>query len=327
MFDGKTILVTGASGLIGYNLVKRLMQGESVSLYVTGRSIQKLENTFKEFTNATNLHLCEYGYVLTHLYEYPRFDYVFHAAGPMERDVIINRPVDVIVPNIIDLHTILEYVTQLNKIGHICRVLVFSSVTVYQNHTEKDIVVKETDANSAQSLDNPMVCYSESKRMCEVLAQSYAKQNGLNVVIARFSTVYGPTKNVPDTAFYDFVKKALAGENIMLNGVGLPRRDNIYVDDAVSGLLTIAVKGESGEAYNISSNCELSNFKAMDEIAQTMQMVAAKEFGKEIFVMIPPFEERQPGVKMDNTKLSQLGWKINTSFDNGVFLTMKSLLN
>jgi nucleoside-diphosphate-sugar epimerase len=245
----------------------------------------------------------------------------------MERDMIINRPVDVVVPNIIDLHAVLEYAIQLKKLGHICRILIFSSVTVYQNHTEKDIVVKETDANTAQSLDHPMVCYSESKRMCEVLAQSYVKQYGVEVVIARFSTVYGPTKNVPNTAFYDFIKKALAGEDIMLNGVGLPRRDNIYVDDAVSGLLTIAVKGESGEAYNISSNCELDNFMAVDEIAQTVQIIAAKEFGKEISVIIPPFKERQPGVLMDNTKLSQLGWKIKTSISDGVFLTMTSLLN
>lgn len=325
MFEGKTILVTGASGLIGYNLVKRLMQEDNVSIYALGRSVSKMEQTFDEFESAANLHLCEYGQVIAHLDEYPKFDYIYHAAGPMEPDIVINRPVDVIEPNIIDLHTLLEHVVRMKQSGHDCRVIIFSSVTVYQNNTDQDLIVSEADTNCGEALNKPKVSYSESKRMCEVMAQAYIKQYGIDAVIARFSTVYGPTKNIPNTAFYSFIQKALKGEDVVLNGVGLPPRDNIYVDDAINGLLTVADKGITGEAYNISSNCELGNFMAVDDIATTIQSVAEREFGIQMSVIVPPFKQRQPGLFLDNTKLSQLGWRLKHSMIDGVVLTMRYL--
>lgn len=325
MFDGKTILVTGASGLIGYNLVKKLMQEENVSIYALGRSVSKMEHTFEEFANATNLHLCEYQHVIEHLDEYPKFDYIYHAAGPMEPDIVVNRPVDVIEPNIIDLHTILEHVVSVKQEGYDCRVIIFSSVTVYQNNTDYDLTVSEFDTNCGEALNKPKVSYSESKRMCEVMAQAYIKQYGVDAVIARFSTVYGPTKNIPNTAFYSFIQKALKGENIVLNGVGLPPRDNIYVDDAINGLLTIAEKGITGDAYNISSNRQLGNFMAVDDIAKTIQVVAEREFGIKMTVIVPPFAKRQPGLFLDNSKLGQLGWRLKFSMIDGVILTMRYL--
>ena len=325
MFESKTILVTGASGLIGYNLVKRLMREENVSIYALGRSVSKMEHTFEEFANATNLHLCEYRQVIAHLDEYPKFDYIYHAAGPMEPDIVVNRPVDVIEPNIIDLHTILKHVVHMKQSVHDCRVIIFSSVTVYHNNTDYDLTVSESDTNCGEALNKPKVSYSESKRMCEVMAQAYIKQYGIDAVIARFSTVYGPTKNIPNTAFYNFVQKALKGEDIVLNGVGLPPRDNIYVDDAINGLLTIAEKGITGEAYNISSNRYLGNFMAVDDIAKTIQTVAEREFGIQMSVIVPPFKNRQPGLFLDNTKLSQLGWRLKYSMINGVILTMRSM--
>lgn len=324
MFDGKTILVTGASGLIGYNLVKRLMQ-EDASIYALGRSVSKMEQTFDELASAAKLHLCEYGHVIAHLDEYPKFDYIYHAAGPMEPDIVVNRPVDVIKPNIIDLHTIFEYVVRMKQSGHDCRVIIFSSVTVYQNNTDHDLGVSETDTNCGEALNKPKVSYSESKRMCEVMAQAYIKQYRVDAVIARFSTVYGPTKNIPNTAFYSFVQKALKGEDIVLNGVGLPPRDNIYVDDAINGLLTIAEKGITGDAYNISSNRQLGNFMAVDDIAKTIQVIAEREFGIKMTIIVPPFKKRQPGLFLDNTKLSQLGWSLKCSMIDGVVLTMRYL--
>ena len=325
MFEGKNILVTGASGLIGYNLVKRLMQEENISIYALGRSVSKMEHTFEEFTGAANLHLCEYGQVIAHLDEYPKFDYIYHAAGPMEPDIVVNRPVDVIEPNIIDLHTILEHVVSMKQEGYDCRVIIFSSVTVYQNNTDYDLTVSESDTNCGEALNKPKVSYSESKRMCEVMAQAYIKQYGVDAVIARFSTVYGPTKNIPNTAFYSFIQKALKGENIVLNGVGLPPRDNIYVDDAINGLLTIAEKGITGDAYNISSNRQLGNFMAVDDIAKTIQVVAEREFGIKMTVIVPPFATRQPGLFLDNSKLGQLGWRLKFSMIDGVILTMRYL--
>lgn len=319
----KNILVTGATGLIGYNLVKRLLQDEEAMVFAAGRSMSKLESTFDEFKGSSNLQLCVYRDVIENIDSYSAFDYIYHAAGPMERDIILNRSVDVVTPNIIDLHSIMEYAVRQKQQNHSCRVVIFSSVTVYQNNTTEDIVVSESDTQVAQTLDNPMVCYSESKRMSEVIARAYAKQYGIDVVIARFSTVYGPTKNIPDTAFYNFIRNALAGEDITINGVGLPRRDNIYVDDAVEGVILVAEKGVCGEAYNVSSNETLGNYMAVDEIAKLICVTANRHNGSNSQVYVPASETRTPGLIMNNSKLSQLGWQMKYSINDGIILTMR----
>jgi len=322
-FETKTVLITGATGLIGSNLVDRIMKSGVAKLIVTGRKKNKLEKTFPDYMGNEAFQVIEHDASTPYPEEIRDVDFIFHAAGPMERNIVMNYPVSIILPNVLGTINTLEFLRkQEAETGRKGRAIIFSSVTVYNNPTKEDYVAVEDETNLAQSLDGPTVCYSESKRMSEVIAKSYVKQYGVDAVIARFSTVYGPTRNVPDTAFYEFVKKSIAGEDIIVNSNAAPRRDNIYVNDAIDGLITITLQGESGESYNISSNGELGNYAAVDEIAQ----ITANSSGKGSRVC---FREvlslKKVGLKLDNTKLKALGWYVKYNIEEGIWETIKSI--
>ena len=322
-FKDKSVLITGATGLIGSNLVDRLMQADIAKLIVTGRSKKKLELTFPEYSGDERLVIVEHDASTPYPDSIKNIDFIFHAAGPMERNIVMNCPVSVILPNVLGTINVLEFLKkQKVETGRKGRAIIFSSVTVYNNPSNKDYVAVENETCFAQSLDAPTACYSEAKRMSEVIAKSYVKQYGIDAVIARFSTVYGPTKNVPETAFYEFIKKSIAGEDITINSNAAPRRDNIYVADAINGLLTLTQHGENGHSYNISSNGELGNYAAVDEIAQT----AIKESGNLCNVNYKSINQsNKAGLRLDNAKLKKLGWNVCYSLNEGVLNTIKSM--
>ena len=109
----------------------------------------------------------------------------------------------------------------------------------------------------------------------------------------------------------------------------LPKRDNIYIDDAVNGLLLICTKGVRGEAYNISSNGDLDNFAAVDEIAEAVAKVANEEHGKNAKVKYdnPSTKPRGAGVKLDNEKLRGLGFTLELSMEKGIRETIHRYTN
>ena len=322
-FKDKSVLITGATGLIGSNLVDRLMQSDIAKLIVTGRSKKKLESTFPEYVEDERFVVVEHDASTPYPEDIKDIDFIFHAAGPMERNIVMNYPVNVILPNVLGTINTLEFLrNQEKEIGRKGRAIIFSSVTVYNNPTKEDYVAVEEETSYAQSLDAATACYSESKRMSEVIAKAYVKQYGVDAVIARFSTVYGPTRNVPDTAFYEFIKKSIAGEDITVNSNAAPRRDNIYVDDAIEGLITITLKGKTGESYNISSNGEKGNYVAVDEIAQVSAGIAAHN--SQVFFK-SKVESNKSGLRLNNSKIRGLGWSVSTSLDEGVLSTIKAL--
>lgn len=328
-FEGKTILITGATGLLGTHLVKRFLDYKDCTIVALGRSIEKLDEVFKNYQGKGKLVLMK-GDVSDRIPVYENdFDYIFHAASPIAGDIIRNYPVSVIKPNILGTINCLEYLKQKKEeSGLNCKMVVFSSATVYSNTTSKDCRVSEEETSVADTLDSANAPYSESKRMAEVIARAYAKQYDVQVFIARFSYLYGYSKQAPNTAFYEFINNSLHGEGLLLNSDGAPKRDNIYVDDAVNGLLCLIEKGIAGESYNISSGGDLNNYAAIDEIAEAISKAANKNIiGSKISVSFREHsEERKPGIVLDNGKLKALGWRIENSLEEGVNKTFISYI-
>lgn len=327
IFQNKTVLVTGATGLIGSNLVDRLMQCDTTKVIVTGRNKKKLESTFCQYLDNGNFTMVEHDVTEPIPASITNIDYIFHAAGPMERDIILSKPVNVLLPNIIGLIHFMEFLKkQYAETAKKGRIIIFSSVTVYSNPTDADYCVNEDATNIADSLDSPTASYSESKRMTEVIAKSYFKQYCIDTVIARFSTVYGFAKNIPNTAFYEFIDKAMKGEDIILKSSGFAKRDNIYIDDAIKGLLVIAEKGLSGESYNISSGGDKGNFVGVDEIAEVIALQTARVLcNPKVKVVVSEVSPQRPGLMLDNSKLKGLGWDVYFNLDDGILETIKLL--
>lgn len=325
MFKEKNILITGATGLIGSHLANRLSE-EKANLILVGRNIQKLDSVFENNDNIQKV-ACDIAVSLPD--NLPELDYIFHAAGPISGNDIKQYPVNLIKANIFGLMNCFEFLKkQKETTGKMGRIIVFSSATVYGiNKQDKDISIKEEETETADSLDFIQSIYSESKRIVEVIAKSYHKQYKLETVIARIAYAYGYTKFAPQTAFYEFIKKAINGEDIVLNNPQIPRRDNIYADDIVSGLLLLAENGISGESYNLSSNGEEDNFKGMDEMANIIVNCVNKKLGKNIRVIEPENKNRKPGTMLNNSKIKSLGWKVNTNIVTGIEKTVEKFID
>lgn len=324
-FKEKTVAITGATGLIGTHLVNKLITFDNTRIVCIGRNKSKLENVFKDFLANDRLSFveCDVADKFPNICE--NVDYIFHAASPIAGEIIREQPVSVIKPNIMGTFNCLDYLKKQGK----GRMVVFSSATVYANTTTSDFIASEDKTSIADTLDATNAPYSESKRLCEVMAKAYYKEHGVETLIARFSYMYGYTNQMPNTAFYEFIKRIIAGEDIILNNAGMPRRDNIFIDDAVNGLLTLCTNGKVGESYNVSSGGDNGNFAAIDEIAQIMADVAYELRSNKRSAIIYKSKpcERKAGLILNNDKLKALGWKVNNSLRDGICQTMKAYLN
>jgi len=325
MKNKKVFLVTGATGLLGSNIIEKLLYMDNVFIIALSHNKLKLKKMFDKYDDASLIYVekdMRFPFDLhSILFNHP-VDAVFHAAGPMSYKMINESPVDVINPNLIALTSILEgLVTQKHDLGISGRVVIFSSVTVYNGSNKgNDIIVNESDTNCSNGLDETYAVYSESKRMSEIIAKAYAKQYSIDIVIARLSTVYGATLFPPETAFFEFINNALLCKDIYIKNADLPKRDNIYIDDAVKGLFTILEKGKTGEAYNISSGGRFDNFSSIDEIAEIIAKITNEVFKKEIKVIYesPKSQFRKPGIILDNRKLESIGWKLSIGLYDGL---------
>lgn len=315
IYKDKTVVVTGASGLIGSNLVNRLMQFDGVKMVVVGRSAKKLESVFSQHVEKNNFKIVEHDINNPIPDNFGQIDYLYHAASPISGETIQKEPVSVISTNLCGVLNCLDYLKKQKVVTSVKGTLiVFSSATVYGKMQEGDESALESATQLADSLDHPNAPYSESKRMIEVVARAYHKQYEIAVKIARFSYIYGYTAVPPKTAFYGFIQKALNGEDMVFQKSGFGRRDNIYIDDAIEGLLYMTEYGTEGEAYNISSGGDGGNFAAIDEMADCIAEAASNG----VKVVIAPTESRAGGIALGNEKLKALGWSVKTSLKDGI---------
>lgn len=323
VFDNKRILVTGATGLLGSNLVRRLLAMNTGSIIAVGRSMSKLESVLGDCGEKVTL--LQHDITQSLPTDVGQIDYIFHAAGPIGGKIIIETPADVVLSNVMGTINCLEYLKHQNEKGVF---VAFSSATVANYKCNEDSSFDETETELTNSLDAAYAPYTESKRMVEVLANSYYWQYGIPILIGRFSYVYGYSKSMPRTAFFDFIQNAIDGEDVVMTAPVDEKRDNIYVDDAIDGLLRICEKGKYGEAYNISSNGELGNFASMVDIARVIVATKnARTPEKPIQLILKKDPIKKPGIMLNNSKLANLtgGAVVKVSINQGVSAVMDAM--
>ena len=133
IFSNKTIIVTGASGLIGSNLVTKLLEDKTTKVIAIGRNQKKLSYVFENHIDNRNLKLLEHN-ISAPLELNESIDYIFHAAGPIAGNIIRETPVDVILPNILGTLNIMKFMSLQRKEKNIdAKLIIFSSATVYGN--------------------------------------------------------------------------------------------------------------------------------------------------------------------------------------------------
>lgn len=166
--------------------------------------------------------------------------------------------------------------------------------------------------------------YPESKRLSEALCNAFEAQKEQDFVIGRFSRVYGPTMGIDDSkAIAQFIRKAAAGEDIVLKSDGNQLYSYTYVVDAAVAALYLLLYGKSGEAYNVADeNSEIT--------LKDLAGILAEAAGSRVVFELPDAVE-QAGYStatkalLDTKKINELGWRAKTPIKEGLEKTVQIL--
>ena len=321
---GKSVLLSGATGLVGSFLVDVILTKNSGDLdctvYALGRSEEKAKSRFSKWLN--DQHLLFFPYDINKPVKRPdlgTIDYVLHMASNTHPMQYSTDPIGTITTNIVGVQNMLEFAVE----HHATRFAFTSSNEIYGEN--RGDVERFTEDYCGYINSNTMRAgYPESKRCGEALCQAYKAQKGLDVVIPRPTRSYGPTMLMSDTkAISQFIRKGIAGEDIVLKSEGTQYYSYTYVADAVSGLLYVLLKGENGEAYNIAD-------ERSDIMLKDLAGVIAGIAGKKVVFETPDAVEAAgystaTKARLDGSKLKRLGWTANYGIQSGMRRTIEIL--
>jgi dTDP-glucose 4,6-dehydratase len=171
---------------------------------------------------------------------------------------------------------------------------------------------KETDAL------NPSSPYSAAKAAGELLVPAYVRTFGVDAAVTRGSNTYGPNQ-YPEKFIPLFVTNALDGEPLPLYGDGRQVRDWLYVEDHCAGIELVLREGAPGEAYNVGASHEQEHENI--EVAQRILELTGADASLLRRVDDRPGHDRRYSI--DTSKLHALGWKTQTSFEDGLRATFE----
>lgn len=315
---GKTVLVTGATGLIGVHLIDVLMALDNVQIYAVGRSKSKAFSRLGEYFNNPLFHFIEQD-VCQEFSDDVYADYVIPAASNTHPLAYSQYPIETIMINVKGAENALELACRCNA-----TLLYMSSVEVYGEALTNEPVAE--DYTGKLNLSTSRSCYTESKRVSEALCQSYISEKGAKAKIVRLSRIFGPTMLDSDTkASSQFIKKAIEREDIILKSKGEQYFSYTYASDAVAAMLYVMLHGEYGKAYNISNSACNVHLKDFAQMCSTYS-------GKSVIFEMPSESEKKgfsiaTNATLDNTRLVNLGFKPLYGMEDAIRRTIEILRN
>ena len=262
--NGKTILVTGAAGFIGANLVKRLLADIPTAIIIGIDSVNDYYDVrLKEYRLEELNKSAHFTFIKGNIADKELIRSVFEKYKPA---VVVNlaaqagvrysitNPDAYIESNLIGFFNILEACRHY-PVEHL---VYASSSSVYGSN-------KKVPYSTEDKVDNPVSLYAATKKSNELMAHAYSKLYNIPATGLRFFTVYGPAGR-PDMAYFGFTNKLVNGETIKIFNYGNCKRDFTYVDDIVEGVVRVMQgapdkkNGEDGlpippyAVYNIGNN-------------------------------------------------------------------------
>ena len=324
---GSSILLSGATGMIGSLLVDAILyknekEGLDCQVIALGRNESKAKMRFGHgwYSPFFQFVECDVNKAET-MPDDLHAEYVLHLASNTHPVAYATDPIGTITANIIGTQNMLDLAVRCGA----KRFLFASSNEIYGENRGDTELFDESycgyiDCNTLRA------GYPESKRCGEALCQAYKKQKGMDVVIARLTRSFGPTLQLTDSkALTQFLKNGLNKENIVLKSAGTQYYSYTYAADAVTGLLTVLLQGESGAAYNVADqSCDIQ----LKDLAKMIADIA----GTEVIFDLPNETEaagfsKATKARLDGGKLKGLGWDPRFSLKDAVRKTMSILGN
>ncbi len=319
--SGRSILITGANGLIATYIIRYLVYinerflPRPVKIYALIRDISQALDKYSDLLKKDYFNLIVQD-VKDEVKEiYP--DYILHLASQASPQWFNRDPLGVIDANTVGTKNMLLLAKRANS-----KVLFISSGEVYGQ--TKIFPTTESDYGFID-LQDTRSCYAEGKRLAEVLCVCAVKQWAVDVKIARPFHSYGPGMNLQNDhrVFANFVRNIVQGEEITMYSDGSAVRSFLYLQDVVEGFFTVLFQGAVGEAYNVAGSTGVS-------IMELAEMLVGLFPEKQLKVVkkISPNREYMPSKITRNvadvSKLEALGWKQQVSLEEGFRRTIKS---
>lgn len=304
---GKTVMITGATGLIGSAVTDLLIfynesHDEKIRILSAGRNRERTERRFGSYSQAPYFSFADYDAAAGRLNASERADYIIHCASNAYPALIVKEPVETIACNIAGTAALLDYAAKNNS----KRLLFVSSSEVYGKKEGAD-PFSETEYGWIDLL-NHRNSYSVAKRAAETLCVSYSEEYGVETVIARPGHIYGPTASLSDNRVSSmWAYDAARGKDIVMKSDGMQLRSYCYCLDCAAAILTVLLLGETKEAYNIS-NCD-----SVVTIRQMAEMLASAADVKLIREKASDEEKKgfnpMSNSSLESSKLEALGWR------------------
>lgn len=326
-FRNKTVLITGASGMLpSYMALTLLALNEEwkydIQVMALVRNKKKAESVFKDYLTSPCLRIIIQD-VSQQIMLDEKVDYIIHAASQASPKYYGTDPVGTLNANIIGTHNLLEYARDHSVEGF----LFFSTGGVYGNFPSQDLEIKEDKYGLIDPL-NVRSCYFESKKMAENMCACYAYQYGVPTKIIRIFHTLGPNIDINDgRAFSDFCKAIVENNDIVLRSDGSAKRTFLYVSDAIPAYFKVLLDGDVAQAYNVgSSSQEIS----MRDLAKLLVSLFPEKNLKVVHDIDP---ESITYTKMKNPvnrvipntdKMKALGWKESMTVKDAFVRTIDS---
>lgn len=304
--SGSTILVTGATGLLGSMIVRCLvklneMYDSRIHIVAIARDSHKITamNTGKRIDwickDVKDMTLADLRNV--------KADFIFHCASPTTSDFFTRCPVETINTIFQGTQALLCYASLVNTVKG---VLYVSSIESYGAIGKDGKEVTERDSGYIDPA-NTRSSYSLGKKMAECLCYSYAEEYGVPVKIARLTQTFGAGVSLQDSrVFAQFAKSIINEEDIILHTKGESSKSYCYTIDAILAFFYILLKGKRGEIYNVANT---SSYMSVYELAQFLSnnfnphcRIRVDEQGKTSYAP-------STRLRLSTEKLESLGWK------------------
>lgn len=335
------ILVTGGAGFIGSALVRYLIHEKSFSVINVDKltyasNLKSLESVGgSPLYNFEQVDICD-GVAMEAIFKKYRPNAVMHLAAESHVDRSISGPLDFVTTNVVGTSVLLEksreYWCSLEgeakssfRFHHISTDEVYGDLAHPDDEPNGAVLPLFTEQTSYA----PSSPYSASKASSDHLVRAWSRTYGIPVVITNCSNNYGPYQ-FPEKLIPIVILNALKGKPLPIYGKGNQIRDWLYVDDHVSGLVSVILNGKVGETYNIGGNNEVRNIDVvkticaiLDEIRPASSLGLSVEKYSDLISFVKDRAGHDKRYAIDSSKIQrELGWFPKESFETGMRKTI-----